>query len=314
AQIGVCYGRMADNLPPPAEVVALYKQNNITRMRMYSADQDVLTALRGSNIELVLDLPNSDLQFAAASQANADAWVNTNVKSYIDNVRIRYIAVGNEVKPSDPLTPSLIPAIKNIQNAVNSAGLSDRVKVSTATFMAFLGESYPPSAGVISAEYMPIMGQIINILNENKAPFLVNVYPYFSYKYNADVISLDYALLKPSAPINPDPPLQYNNLFDAMVDAVHSALEKAGGGSLEVVVTESGWPTAGDIGASFENAQTYNNNLIQHVKQGTPKKPGKPTETYLFAMFNERGKEPEVEKNWGLFFPNKEHKYPVNFF
>ncbi|KAL8109982.1 hypothetical protein AgCh_025912 [Apium graveolens] len=48
-----------------------------------------------------------------------------------------------------------------------------------------------------------------------------------------------------------------------MVDAVYSALEKADASSLDVVVSETGWPTAGGPQATAYNARLYNNNLIK---------------------------------------------------
>ena len=58
----------------------------------------------------------------------------------------------------------------------------------------------------------------------------------------------------------------------AMADAFYPALERAGGDSLENVVSESGWPSAGGgPETSIDNARIYNTNMVQLVKNGTKK-------------------------------------------
>nr|XP_010938735.2 glucan endo-1,3-beta-glucosidase-like [Elaeis guineensis] len=203
--------------------------------------------------------------------------------------------------------------MNNIQSALSANGLQGQIKVSTSVSQGVLGTSYPPSAGAFSSDASPYLGPIVNFLASNGSPLLVNVYPYLSYTGDMEDISIDYALFTSPGIVVQDGQFGYQNLFDAIVDAVYSALANAGGSNVEVVVSESGWPSAGGTAASPDNARTYNQNLINHVGQGTPKTSGRAIETYIFAMFNEDQKPAGIEQNWGLFYPNEQPVYQINF-
>ncbi|CAA6662145.1 unnamed protein product [Spirodela intermedia] len=243
--LGVCYGMLGDNLPPPAEVVALYKQNNIGRMRIFFPTKDVLQALRGSNIDLIMDVPREHLQGIASSAATASDWVQRNVLAYWPDVRLRYIGVGNELIPEKTEAQYVLPAMQNIYNALSSAGLANQIKVSTVVDMGILGQSYP----LRTASSPPALSGHLARLRPLHLPGTVVTDGRFAYK----------------------------NLFDAILDSVHAALEEIGAGGLKVVVSESGWPSAGGDTATIHNARTYNQNFIRHAPQGTPRRPGGPS-------------------------------------
>ncbi|XP_047333081.1 glucan endo-1,3-beta-glucosidase, basic isoform-like [Impatiens glandulifera] len=309
ASVGVCYGMLGNNLPTKQDVVALYQKNGITRMRIYDANLEALEALRGSNIEVSVGVPNEILQKLASNQVEANAWVQKNIKNYA-NVRFRYIVVANEFR-----SQFLLGAMQNLLKAVSTFGLRNKVKVTTAIDTTLLGVSNLPSQGMFRADASGFIAPIAKFLVANGSPLLVNMYPYKAYVDSKGKFLLDYALFKSPGVVVKDGALGYQNLFDAMIDTFHSALEKVGAGSLDIVVSGTGWPTSGGNATSLENQKSYVLNLIDHVKgtRGTPKRPGKFIETYIFAMFDENQKTPVSEKFWGLFTPNKQIKYPIKF-
>ena len=102
-----------------------------------------------------------------------------------------------------------------------------------------------------------------------------------------------------------DGELGYQNIFYAILDAFYSALKKANGSSLKIVMSEIGWPSKGGQATTFEYAGLYNKNLIRHVKGGTPKRPVGPIETYIVSMFNENKRTPAYQKIGGSFTRTK---------
>ncbi|GKV19591.1 hypothetical protein SLEP1_g29828 [Rubroshorea leprosula] len=205
--------------------------------------------------------------------------------------------------------------MKNLQQAVVETKLSNYIQVSTAVHSAVLGSSYPPSAGAFRDDVAGIMTNIVKFLHSNNAPLPINVYPYFAYASDPGHISLDYALFRSKKPVVIDGNLKYYNLFDAMVDAFAAAMEKAiGTEDIKIVVSETGWPSAGnEPHTTKKNAQTYNKNLNHRIKYqgGTPRRPDLNLETYIFALFNENRKVAGVEQNFGLFYPNLTRTYPL---
>ncbi|KAK9285367.1 hypothetical protein L1049_024558 [Liquidambar formosana] len=293
--IGVNYGLQGDNLPTPLQVMALCKSHNISRVRIFSPNSEVLGALQNQGIELVLGTGNADLPALGRDPNFAIQWVHDNVKKYVPYINFRYIVIGDEVIPGEIGPAVLLAAMQNLKTALQEAhGLYTPVTMSV--YLTVLSYSNPPSISQFSAAAIAILAPIIRFLEANKYPLLCHVYPYSAYIADPNKVRLDYTLFNATEVVVVDGKLGYKNLFDAMVDSMYWALQKAGGPNVEVVVSESGWPSAGGGNmAAIQWAEVYNNNLIAHVKSGagTPLKPGKAIETYVFALFNEDRRPPD---------------------
>lgn len=319
ASFGINYGQVANNLPPPDKVLELFSYFKITKTRIYDTNPQILNAFANSNVEVIVTIENQILSQLNDPQ-QALQWVNDHIKPYLPDTKITGIQVGNELFTDEDTTliQNLVPAVTNIHNALAQLGLGSNIQVSTPCSLSVLEQSYPPSAGSFKSEISGIMHQFLSFLSTTKAPFWINAYPYFAYKDDPNRIPLDYVLFNPSVGmVDPNTKLHYDNMLYAQVDAVIFAIAKMGFNGIEVRVSETGWPSNGDLneaGATVQNAATYNKNLLrrQMANEGTPLRPRMRLEAYLFALFNEDMKPgPTSERNYGLFQPDETMTYNV---
>eukprot|EP00249_Psilotum_nudum_P004237 c17777_g1_i1 orf=383-1750(-) len=321
--LGINYGTVADNLPPASEVVKLIQSTQFTKVKIYNADPDILTAFANTGIEIIIGIPNEQVG-NFTNLAKAQQWVTDNVAAHLPATQIVLVTVGNEVLSTNNelLISQIVPVMVNLHTVLVSMGLDSQVKISSPNSLGILQNSVPPSSGsFLSGPSASLLGPMLSFLNQTGAPFMANVYPFFAYMSNPTPDVLAYALFTSTTGYtDPSTNLHYTNMFDAMLDAVYSAMAALGYKNIDIVVTETGWASAGDLnekGADVQNAQTYNSNLMKHIQlnQGTPLRPNNFNQAYIFALFNEDLKPgPTSERNYGLFKPNMTPAYDVGEF
>ncbi|GAB2215995.1 hypothetical protein Droror1_Dr00023761 [Drosera rotundifolia] len=321
--IGVNWGTMATHRLPPGMVVEMLKNNGFDKLKLFEADEKILEALVGTDIEVMLAIPNYMLGIISDDFDAAASWVDANVTSYFyrGGVKIKYVAVGNE-----PLLQAYngaylkytLPALKNIQLALNRAGHGQRIKA-TIPFNAdiyFSPDADPvPSAGDFRPEVQELTIQIVQFLSENNSPFTVNIYPFLSL-YGNDHFPMDYAFFDGYSKPLRDGNVVYYNEFDANFDTLVWALSKVGYPDMEIIIGEVGWPTDGDKNANIENAKRFNQGLLRHVLSGvgTPLRKGK-ISIYLFSLIDENAKSVapgNFERHWGIFEFDGKPKYELD--
>ncbi|XP_027178702.1 glucan endo-1,3-beta-glucosidase 14 [Coffea eugenioides] len=317
--IGINYGQIANNLPSPSRVAVLLRSLNISRVKLYDADPNVLSAFSNSNVDFVIGLGNENLQ-AMTDPGQAQTWIQQHVQPYLSQTKITCITVGNEVLTGNDtqMKSHLLPAMQTVNSALNNLGLSREVYVTTAHSTGILGNSFPPSSGSFRQDLAEYIQPILSFHSQTNSPFLINAYPFFAYKGSPDQVSLEYVLFQPNPGIrDPVTNLNYDNMLYAQIDAVYSAMKALGHTDVQVKISETGWPSKGDpdeVGATAENAALYNGNLLQRIEQneGTPANPSIPIDVYVFALFNEDLKPgPASERNYGLLYPDGSPVYRI---
>ncbi|OVA08253.1 Glycoside hydrolase [Macleaya cordata] len=315
--IGVNYGTVSNNLPPPSEVARfLLETTIINRVRLFDADPTIIQAFAHTGIAITVTVPN-ELIPDLTNLSFAQKWVKTNILPYYPDTNIIRILVGNEVlsTANKLLIASLVPSLQNLHTALVGLSLDRRIKVSTPHSLGILSSSSPPSSGKFRKGYdTAVLKPLLSFLRATNSPFMINPYPFFGC--SAD--TLDYALFRPnSGAFDEKTQLMYTNMLDGQLDAIFSALKLLGFIDIDIVIAETGWPSVGDpaqVGVDARSAAQYNGNLLRHVTSGigTPLMPNRTFETYIFALFNENLKPgPTCERNFGLFKPDMTPVYEI---
>lgn len=317
--VGVNYGTLGNNLPSATQTAQLLLSTSLRNVKIYNADQAIMQAFANTNIKLVVGIGTESIPLLASSSAAAQSWVQTYIAAYMPATQVILLAVGNEVLTTAPqMAPQLVPAMINVHTALVNLKLDGQVKVGTPHNLQVLGKSYPPSSGAFRTNITNEVKALLAFLSSTGSPIMVNFYPYFAYRDDPKNVSLNYALFQPDKGVTDvNTGLRYSNMMDAQLDAVYSAMERMGYHDIPILISETGWPSGGDtneIAVSAANAQIYNQNLIKYVaaNKGTPLRPGKSVDAYIFALFNENMKPgPGSERYFGLFNPDKSLVYNV---
>jgi exo-beta-1,3-glucanase (GH17 family) len=324
AFVGVNIGTDVSDMPSASNVVSILKAHQITHVRLYDANAHLLQALSNSSIDVIVGVTNEEVLKIGESPSAAAAWINKNVVAYVPSTNITAIAVGSEVLSTIPnVAPVLVPAMNSLHKALVAANLNFRVKVSTPQSMDIIPKPFPPSTATFNSSWNSTLYQVLQFLKNTNSSFMLNAYPYYGYTKGDGIFPIEYALFRPLPSVkqivDPNTLFHYNSMFDAMVVATYYSIDALNFKDIPVVVTETGWPSFGGANepdATAENAETYNNNMIQRVlnDSGPPSQPNIPINTYIYELFNEDKRNgPISEKNWGIVYTNGSAVFPLSY-
>lgn len=301
--MGVNFSNTYQSNPvPDATAAADIAATKTKPVKMFNYTQtSFFTEAIKRGLELIPGVPNADLSALANGQTAA---VVNALKPY--SAHIKAIMVGNEPLISQPATygPLLAPALKNLDADLKKAGMN--ILLSVPFNSGIESVSWPPSGGTFAPNLTQYLKPVCDFLQSTGSFFTINIYPYYAHIGDPGNVPLGYCLFTNTSPQFTDPNTgkPYYNIYDAQYDATMFALKSLGYSNLPLVVGETGWPTAGGTDASVANAQTFNQNLINHVNsgKGSPAYPNANLQTFIFEMYDENQKTGEpFEPYWGIY-------------
>ncbi|XP_019177206.1 PREDICTED: glucan endo-1,3-beta-glucosidase 8-like [Ipomoea nil] len=320
--LGVNWGTQAAQFLNPSIIVQMLKDNHIDKVKLFDSDHWTVNFFAGTGIEVLPGIPNNQLERFADDLDNAKDWVKANISSHIHDggVKIKHVAVGNEpfLKAYNGSFKDLVfPALKNIQKALDEAGLGNKIKATIPQNAdVYASGTGGPSEGNFRSDIRDLMIKICRYLRDHRAPFMVNIYPFLSLYENKN-FPVEFAFFDGRAKSVHDKGATYTNMFDANLDTLIWSLRKAKCGDVNVIVGEIGWPTDGNKNANMKMAEKFYKGFLRKMakKEGTPVHKGV-VEFYLFSLTDENAKSiapGEFERHWGIFGYDGKPKFPIDF-
>ncbi|KAL8128203.1 hypothetical protein AgCh_014965 [Apium graveolens] len=221
--LGINYGQVANNLPPPREVAKLLQSTSIQKVRLFGADTTIIQSLANTNIEIAIGASNTDIPALAADPNFAKSWINSNIIPFYPSSKITTVNVGNEIMSTldRSLMYQLLKAMQNVQNALNEAMLGGKIKVTTVHSMTILKKSDPPSGGRFDPTVEDLLKGLLEFNNATGSGFSINPYPFFAYESDPRPETLAFCLFQPnSGRVDPGTGIKYTNMFDAQVSVL----------------------------------------------------------------------------------------------
>ncbi|CAN6289313.1 unnamed protein product [Urochloa humidicola] len=148
----------------PSEFAKILQSKQTKQARVCRADPDLRRSLKRTDDEVILTVPNEQLEHIAEFQEEADLWVTTHVARFLPSARITHVLAGDDVLANSPGDAYfLVPAMANLRSALAAAGLAGRVRVSTAVSAAALAA--PAWSGVA--------GHVLRFLSSAGSPMFL---------------------------------------------------------------------------------------------------------------------------------------------
>jgi len=122
--VGVNYGTVADNLPPPAKVAEFIKTKTyINKIKIFDGNTDIIRAFANSGIAMTIMVPNEEIPNVVQLPA-AQEWVKTHVTPFLPQTNIIRVLIGNEILQWGPqkAIDNLVAAMRTIYQALLLAG------------------------------------------------------------------------------------------------------------------------------------------------------------------------------------------------